>query len=123
MLFRSTTNVETGDTKNQLMVPEELRNRVMTVAHAALLSAHQSIKRTQEKVCDVCYWPSVLSGEKRFVMSCEVCQKFINKRGISRAELGHLPLISVPFKMICVDIAGLIEPMSSSGNRYILYRL
>ena len=120
ILYRKYKEVMRDEIKLQLMVPKELREKVMMVAHESLLSAHQGIKRTQDKVCKEFHWPSVLSDIKRYVMSCDVCQRAINKQGVSKAPLGHLPLIEEPFRMICVDIVGPIEPRSSGGHRYIL---
>jgi transposase InsO family protein len=120
MLYREYKEVMRDEVRLQLMIPKELREKVMMVAHESLLSAHQGIRRTQEKVFTEFYWPSISGDIKRFVMSCDVCQRAINKQGVSKAPLGHLPLIEEPFRMICVDLVGPIEPRSSRGNRYIL---
>lgn len=120
MLFRRINEIGKQEGRLQLIVPKNLRDSIMRVAHMALLSAHQEVRRTQEKVCAVFYWPSVLSDIKRFVMSCGVCQRATNRQRVSKAPLGHLPLIDESFKMVCVDIAGPIEPRSSRGSRYVL---
>ena len=102
------------------MVPSKLREKVMFVAHESLLSAHQGIRRTFNQIVTSFYWPAIQGDVKRYVLSCDVCQRAIGKQGASKAPLGHLPLIDVPFKMICVDIAGPIEPRSCRGSKYIL---
>lgn len=90
------------------------------VAHGSLLSAHQGMRRTRAKMTSTLYWPSIQQDVKRYVLSCDVYQRASDKQGVHRALLGHLLLIDIPFKMICVDRVGPIEPSSSRGNRYIL---
>lgn len=54
------------------------------------------------------------------MLSCDVCQRAVDKKVNYKATMGHLPVIDVPYKCICVDIVGPINPMSSRGYRYIL---
>ena len=51
--------------------------------------------------------------------SCDLCQRNVSKGTVAKAPMGKLPLISTPFKMICIDIVGPISP-PSEGYRYIL---
>lgn len=60
LLFRKYREVLRDEVRLQLMVPEKLREKVMCVAHESLLSAHQGIRRTQERVSAEFYWPSML---------------------------------------------------------------
>ena len=104
----------------QLMVPKQLRDRVMFTAHESLMSAHQGMRRTQERISAVFYWPSMLADVKNHVKNCDLCSNGMGRQGLAKAPLGHLSLVVEPFRAICVDIAGLIEPRSTSGFRYIL---
>ena len=84
------------------------------------MSAHQGIKKTQDKISAVFYWPSMLNDVKAHVINCDLCSDGLVKQGLTKAPLGHLPLVGEPFRSISVDIAGPIEPRSASGYRYIL---
>ena len=120
LLYKNYKEVIQDKTSTRLLIPKTLRNKVMKVAHEALLTAHQGIRKTQDKICSVFYWPGIMSDVMRFVKSCEICQNALGKQGVSKAPLGHLPIIEEPFAMICVDIVGPIQPRTSAGNKYIL---
>src|SRR6218665_2374394 len=102
------------------MVPQKWRERVLFTAHELLLSAHQGVKRTQDRISAVFCWPSMLTDAKNHVKNCDLCSAGMGRQGLAKAPLGHLPLIGEPFRAICVDIARPIEPRSRSGYRYIL---
>ena len=104
----------------QLVVPEKHRSSVLKLAHESIMSAHLGIKRTESKVLAEFYWPGVHSDVKRFCRSCDVCQRTVPKGKITKAPLGKMPLIEVPFQRVAVDLVGPIEPRSASGCRYIL---
>ena len=120
LLYKSYKDVVQDKISTRLLIPRSLREKVMKVAHESLLTAHQGIRKTQDKICSMFYWPGIMSDVKRFVKSCEICQSALGKQGVTKAPLGHLPLIEEPFSMICVDIVGPIQPRTNAGNRYIL---
>ncbi|XP_076464736.1 uncharacterized protein LOC143296595 [Babylonia areolata] len=57
---------------------------------------------------------------KRFVLSCDRCQKTVPKGRVPRVPLVKMPLMTEPFSRVAVDIVGPIAPASESGCRYIL---
>lgn len=57
---------------------------------------------------------------KRFVRSCDACQKTLPKGKVGKAKLGQMPIINTPFERVGIDIIGPITPASLKGNRYIL---
>lgn len=120
LLYKTHKEVMENKVGTRLLIPKPLREKVMKVAHETLLTAHQGIKKTQDKVCTMFYWPGILADIKRFVKSCEVCQSAMGKQGVSKAPLGHLPLVEEPFSMVCVDIIGPVQPRTNAGNKYIL---
>src|SRR5678816_2418976 len=66
------------------------------------------------------YWPSINQDVRRYVLSCDTCQRAVDKKVNYRAPMGHLPIVDVPFNQICVDIIGPVNPMSIRGYRYVL---
>src|ERR1043165_1225127 len=120
LLYRKYNEVLKDDVKLQLMVPKPLRDKVLKIAHCCLLSAHLGIKKTHDKICNDFYWPSINQDVRRFVLSCDICQRTVDKKVTYREPMGHLPVLDIPYKCICVDIIGPINPMSSRGHRYVL---
>ncbi|XP_060592414.1 uncharacterized protein LOC132747116 [Ruditapes philippinarum] len=119
MLFREFT-AGNGDVSRQLVVPKDLRETVLKVAHDSLLAGHLGIRKTSDRVLGEFYWPGVLVEVRRYCQSCDICQRTISKGRISKVTLGKMPLIDTPFKRVAVDIVGPIEPMTDRKNRYIL---
>ena len=72
MLYRKFKEVLKDGVRLQLMVPEKLRSRVLHIAHESLMSAHEGVKKTQEKVSAVFYWPSMLDDVRYHVENCKV---------------------------------------------------
>jgi transposase InsO family protein len=109
-----------GEEVSQLMVPSQLKEHVLQLAHEAPLAGHLGIKKTMDRIQTHFYWPGVQGDVSRYCNSCDICQKTVKKGSISKAKLGQMPLIDTPFKRVAVDLVGPISPVSESGFRYIL---
>jgi len=101
------------------VVPKELREKVVSLAHDTLLAGHRGPAKTLRRVEQEFYWPGVHEFVTRYVASCDLCQRNVSKGTVSKAPLGKLPLVETPFSVICVDIVGPISP-PSEGFQYIL---
>lgn len=104
----------------QLVIPEGFLEKVLRLAHEALMSGHLGIKKTMDRVLAEFFWPGVCVDVSRFCKSCDICQRTIQKGGNTKVPLGKLPLIDTPFKRVAVDIVVPIEPRSDRKSRYIL---
>ena len=60
------------------------------------------------------------SDIKRFCQSCDLCQRMCPRSRVKKAPLEKLPLVSVPFFRVAVDLIGPVVPASQEGHRYIL---
>ncbi|XP_076449507.1 uncharacterized protein LOC143285940 [Babylonia areolata] len=105
---------------NQVCVPKGLRTSVLRLGHDAPMSGHLGMQRTRDRIFPHFYWPGMCADIRRYVQSCERCQKTVAKGKIPRVPLMKMPLISEPFDRVAVDIIGPISPPSESGNRYVL---
>lgn len=119
VLFRRHHTAERRDLE-QLVVPKNLRNSVMKMAHEGLLAGHQGQRRTADRVLEEFYWPGVQADVIRFVKSCDICQRTVPKHLVGRVPLGSMPIIDTPFQRVAIDIIGPLSLTSSKGNRYIL---
>ena len=111
---------DSGEERRQLVVPEKYREAVMKLAHSTTLSGHLGRGKTLTRVEAHFFWPGVGSDIARFVKSCDICQKTVDRGRIKPAPLQPLPIIDQPFEKMAVDIVGPIEPRASDGSRYIL---
>ena len=71
--------VNGGKPMKQVMVPRQLRPRIMEVAHGSIMGGHLGIKKTTDKIQSAFYWPGIQGDVTRFCKSCDVCQKTVNK--------------------------------------------
>ena len=90
LLYRkfSSPNVERGRILVQLIVTQQYRKMVITLAQESIMAGHLAIKRTIQKVLSECFWPGDASGIKIFCQSCDICQRPIPKGKIIKTTLG-----------------------------------
>lgn len=104
----------------QLVVPKSLRQEVIKLAHDSIMSGHQGIRRTRDRIFPRFWFPGLTAEVTRFCKSCDVCQRTISKGRVTKVPLGRMPLIETPFERVAIDLVGPIVPASERGNRYLL---
>ena len=109
--------VNGGKPVKQVMVPKQLRPRIMEVAHGSIMGGHLGIKKTTDKIQSAFYWPGIQGDVARFCKSCDVCQKTVNKGSVPKVPLQKMPLIDTSFKRVAIDLVGPIRPPSEEGHR------
>ena len=102
----------------QLVLPKQLRRTVLELAHEIPLAGHLGKEKTRRRVLRRFYWPNVFGDVDEFCRTCAVCQKASHK-GVGKAPLMPLPVISEPFSRVAMDIVGPLLT-SRAGNRYVL---
>ena len=105
-----------GKPLKQGMVPVQLRNRIMELAHESIMGGHMGIKKTADKIQSAFYWPGIQVDVTGHCKSCDVCQKTVNKGSVPKVPLEKMSLI----KRVAIDLVGPIGPPSEDGHRYIL---
>jgi len=53
----------------QLVVPEDKRNRVLSLAHESIMSGHLGVNKTLDRVLSQFYWPGVTGDITRYCRS------------------------------------------------------
>jgi len=119
ILYRKYIDKHDGEGIIQIVVPESLREKVVSLAHDTLLSGHRGSTKTLNRVLQEFYWPGINNFVLRYVSSCDLCQRNVSKGTVGKAPLGLLPAISTPFSVVCIDLTGPLSPPSDS-NRWIL---
>jgi hypothetical protein len=118
LLYRRHGDFKEGN--SQLVLPQQLSDEVLKLAHDCILGGHQGIKKTYERVAAHFYRPGIHADVDRYCKSCDMCQRTVARGKTMKVQLGKMPLIDIPFKRVAIDLVGRIYPASVSGNRYIL---
>ncbi|XP_075744075.1 uncharacterized protein LOC142802884 [Rhipicephalus microplus] len=112
--------LSTGRTFKQVVVPRTLRQHILKVAHEGIMAGHQGVRCTTDRILGDFYWPGMHEEIRRFVKSCDVCQRTTLKGKVGVAPLGNMPPIRIPFQRVAIDLIGPLSPRSDKGNRYVL---
>ena len=104
----------------QLLLPSCLRSRVVEMAHEGIMSGHQGITKTRDRVLSQFWYPGITAEVVRFCKSCDICQRTVAKGRVTRVPLGQMPIIETPFERVAVDLIGEIKPKTDRGHRWIL---
>jgi len=100
-----------------LLVPRPFISSVLQLAHSHMLGAHIGIDKTLERIKARFYWPGLKKAVEDFGRNCPDCQQ-VAPHPHHRNPLIPLPIISVPFSRIGIDLVGPL-PRSSRGHQYI----
>jgi hypothetical protein len=105
------------------MVPEVLVEKCIAYAHESTLSSHMGMGSTVAKLTRDFYFPGVSGKVKRFVRSCDICQRAATRSVGRKAPLLSMKIASNPFEEVYIDLVGEIVPASAEGHRWMLTML
>ena len=122
LLYRQVLKRESEEElfEKQLVVPAKYRTLVLQTAHDTLLSGHLGITKTLARVKCHFFWVGMDMDVTRYCRSCDICQKTVPKGQLKKGKLENMPIITVPFQRVAVDIIGPLFPTSKRGKKYIL---
>ena len=103
-----------------LVIPSQCRSTVLKVAHDLPTAGHFSHRKTELKVCTQCLWPGISTGFRRYCRSCDQYQRTSARGRTHKVQMSLMPIMSIPFERIGIDLVGPISRPSSLGHRYIL---
>ena len=74
LLYRHFQSPKVSDNKTfkQLVIPDILRRKAMTIAHDSILGGHLGTKKTLDRISSSFYWPGIQGDVKRYCQSCDV---------------------------------------------------
>ncbi len=84
----------------QVMVPQPLREQVISIAHNSIMSGHLGVQKTTDKITSSFYWPGVHADVSMYCKSCDICRKTIPKGKVTRVPVEPMPLIDISFKRV-----------------------
>lgn len=105
--------------REQLVVPQALRAKVLYLGHTIPWSGHLGKEKTENRISRRFYWPGFHRDIMEYCKSCPECQLSARSSRGLKAPLISLPIIDTPFKRIAMDVVGPLE-RSRAGHRYIL---
>lgn len=102
-----------------LAIPKSMVEYILKEAHDAPVSGHFGVKRTYETIRTRFYWRTIDQDVKRYVKSCDKCQK---KKADSRPREGlmmPMPIPARPFEIVGIDLMGPL-PLSTGKKSHVL---
>ena len=91
----------------------------MSKVHNVLTeSTHGGHAKTYNHIASTYYWPKMSRDIKRYVSTCDICQKTKSQRHTPVRLLQPIPIPSQPFEVVSIDF--IPELPSSSGFDNIL---
>ena len=92
------------------------RTEILKMAHCSPMACHFGQARTLATIRHSMDWPSLTMDVRNVCMSCPICQR-AKSMTTQRAPLHSLPVMSVPFQRVAMDIVG-PPKRNKSGNKY-----
>ena len=102
-----------------LLLPQNLATSIVSEAHGQLLTGHNGIAQTKERILQSYYWPNIDQDVALHIRACQKCQ---SRRTDDRPKphlLTPLPQCSEINQRIHVDLYGPLKD-SESGKKYVL---
>jgi hypothetical protein len=102
-----------------LFLPAAMTTDAMTEAHGQLLTGHDGIYKTKERLMQCFYWPGMDANIAAHLKSCHRCQLRRRDDRAPSTLLSPLPLPTEPGQRVHADLFGPLK-MSDKGKKFIL---
>src|ERR1700692_3873848 len=101
-------------------IPDSLWISVMAEIHDSLTeSMHGGHAKTYNRVATTYYWPKMSRDIKRYVSTCDICQKAKPRHHAPAGLLQPIPIPSQPFKVVSMDFIPKL-PLSNGFNNILV---
>jgi len=106
---------ENWDGNKRICVPETLKIEIMEEVHNSLTeTAHGGYHKCYNKIATTYYWPRMSRDIKKYVTTCDICQKAKPRRHAPAGLLNPIPIPTQPFEVVSMDFI----PELSESNGY-----
>jgi hypothetical protein len=104
----------------KLLIPEDkdIKSQILFEMHDSKIAGHSGIERTTRNISKHFYWIGMNKEIKKYVQSCDSCQKVKASNQKEAGLLQSIPIESVPFRSISMDFITNL-PKTKSGNETI----
>ena len=96
-----------------LFLPSHLVEGILQEAHGSLLSGHDGVLKTKERILSCYFWPGMDKDINHHIQTCHKCQVRKKFKPTGPALLSPLPQCTEPNQRIHADLFG---PLRVSGN-------
>ena len=104
----------------RLYVPKDLRVPIMTEDHESpAAGAHCGYHKAYNRLALTYYWPRMARDVRKFVTTCDICQRMKIKKHAPYGMLRPLPIPSRPFEVVTMDFIPEL-PMTETGFNNVL---
>jgi hypothetical protein len=103
----------------QIIVLKKNRPKLMHIAHTNPFGAHMGVNKTQDRLLQCFYWPSLWKDVQEYCTGCLSYQQVGKPQDKNVSPLISSPIIEEPFSRVAFDLVGPL-PASSDGYKYIL---
>ena len=79
--------------EERLCIPQSIRMRLIYENHDIPIAGYQGVERTYAKMHTHLYWPKMLEGVRKYIASCDTCQR---NKASQLAKAGLLQPLSIP---------------------------
>jgi hypothetical protein len=106
--------------QGRITVPDDIniKREILSACHDGITAGHFGIFKTHELVSRSYYWPNLRHFVKRFVTTCDICQRNKTVRHKPYGLLQPLPIPETPWSSISMDF--IVQLPSSNGHTAIL---
>ena len=129
ILYRRYGGKQNTDHLVQLVVPNKLREKVVSLARDTLLAGHRGAGKTLSRVQQEFYWPGIHEYVTSYVASCDLCQRNVSKGTVAKApmeklHIGDSVLLFVAFRaqQVNFSLARSIQSRQSCWRSRLLDR-
>ena len=77
--------------KNKIVIPRALQSTILQLCHDNAMSGHFGVKRTVNNFIRKYFWPAALSDARKWVLSCDQCNKFNQPTSYNKTPLQSIP--------------------------------
>lgn len=104
----------------KLLVPVNLREKLLKNFHDDAISAHQGNYRTAQRIRAHYWWKTMLADVKKYVARCDICMKCKPSNIPLRAPMGKPKLPETPWRMIACDFMGPFPRTKNQNNNLLV---
>jgi hypothetical protein len=109
----------TGPGRVVVLLPEVLVPVVLQEAHGQLLTGHDGVYKTKQRILQSYFWPSMDKDINSHLQKCQRCQFRRTDHPLPPQLLSPLPQCSEPNQRVHSDLFGPLK-ISEKGKKYIL---